>query len=317
MNKIQVEMGMKYYYSIYGYLLESQIPLSHLALKKRAKADFRFSLRPGKPSLLGMKWYHHIYDDDGNLTFSFAKSKRSFLVRMHGNADFSLSLDGKSITCWRNKNLDLPGIEALLLTQAFPLALTLGGHEVLHGGVIKIKKTAVLLLGHQGFGKSTLTLAFINQGYSFLSDDVVPLIWKDEKCYVVPGLKEVRVFPEILKLIFKKTKKNLKTVPAFQKSRLHLKSQFTSRLLPISEIFVLEAPLKRTKKISIERSTPAEAFVALLDNSFRLDLTDRVRMRRELNTLTELVNSVPVRKLNYPRKLNLLPKVIEEIVATL
>ncbi|HMO51130.1 MAG TPA: hypothetical protein PKE26_07785 [Kiritimatiellia bacterium] len=46
---------------------------------------------------------------------------------------------------------------------------------ILHGGVVEAKGKALIISGASGAGKTTLTLAFAQKGYAFLSDELAPL----------------------------------------------------------------------------------------------------------------------------------------------
>ena len=56
---------------------------------------------------------------------------------------------------------------------------------------------------------------------------------------------------------------------------------------------------------------------ALLEYVFRLDITDRVRIKQEFNVLGKIARAVPFYRLTYPRDFSLLPAVRASIVENL
>ncbi|MEO0544159.1 MAG: hypothetical protein AAFY99_10115 [Pseudomonadota bacterium] len=62
----------------------------------------------------------------------------------------------------------------------------------LHAGCVAQNESAVLLPGSWGRGKSTLTLELCQRGWSFLSDDIVPLDPQAGQAVPFPGTPQVR-----------------------------------------------------------------------------------------------------------------------------
>ncbi|MBI1883723.1 MAG: hypothetical protein HYS08_05915 [Chlamydiae bacterium] len=48
-------------------------------------------------------------------------------------------------------------------------------HFLVHAAVVSLRNEAVLIVGHSGFGKTTLAVELLKRGMSFLSDELAPL----------------------------------------------------------------------------------------------------------------------------------------------
>ena len=63
----------------------------------------------------------------------------------------------------------------------------------------------------------------------------------------------------------------------------------------------------------MERLAPARALRALLPNAYRFQPQTRERRRETLETYLELVGSVPVLRARFPRGLDRLPELVDEV----
>ncbi|MFD0959270.1 aldolase [Paenibacillus chungangensis] len=70
----------------------------------------------------------------------------------------------------------------------------------LHGTAVVIKGKAYGIVGRSGAGKSTLAKAFLDHGYAFLTDDVIPVRLRPEggEAEVLPALPEQKLWQESL-----------------------------------------------------------------------------------------------------------------------
>ena len=71
--------------------------------------------------------------------------------------------------------------------------------------------------------------------------------------------------------------------------------------VPLTRILFLAPPLS-DDRITLRPMRPAEACMALIENSFALDPTDRERARTKLQVAAALADSVPAFELSYPRE---------------
>ncbi|MBN1967602.1 MAG: hypothetical protein JW910_23300, partial [Anaerolineae bacterium] len=93
--------------------------------------------------------------------------------------------------------------------------------------------------------------------------------------------------------------------------------QFCDGPVPVRHLYVLTPPddSQNVESVNIEPLSVREGVIRLLECSFRLDITDRARNAREFETLTRLAERLPMYRLSYPRRYEMLPAVREAILA--
>jgi hypothetical protein len=196
----------------------------------------------------------------------------------------------------------------LLVSQVLPRLLGLEGGLALHGGVVRAPDGAVALLGDSGAGKSTLCAAFGGIGVPLLTDDCFAVEATARRVVAVPGLRELRLLPDARGGAAEdgEGKRVFKPGGRFP---------FANAPAPLARIYVL-APRPNGAGVRVEISplAPAQAFTALVRNSFQLDCGDRGRASALLDTVARIVERVPVRELRYPRRLSLLPALREAVI---
>lgn len=77
-----------------------------------------------------------------------------------------------------------------LMQGAWSVLLTARGREALHASVVERNGQALAIMGASGNGKSTTSLAMIDQGWALLSDDVLTF---NDQGLVPPGPKFMRL----------------------------------------------------------------------------------------------------------------------------
>lgn len=95
---------------------------------------------------------------------------------------------------------------------------------------------------------------------------------------------------------------------------------FPTCALPLHRVYLLTRP---TDDISvstclsprIDSCSQRQAFMALLEQTFRLDVTDSVMLVRQMHWLERLISRVPVRRLRIPSDFSALPAVRAVVLA--
>jgi len=91
------------------------------------------------------------------------------------------------------------------------------------------------------------------------------------------------------------------------------KPQVLKRLYAIAE----PSEINGENDICIEPLSGRESFMALVRCAFRLDITDTNMLKRQFHFLEKVISTVSIRKLSFPRNLNLLHFVREAILEDL
>ncbi len=87
-----------------------------------------------------------------------------------------------------------PGeVRLFLLGSVMGALLYQRGLFPLHGSAVETRWGAMIFVGAQGAGKSTLAAQFHRRGYSLLSDDVCAVVTSPEQLQVLPALAQMRL----------------------------------------------------------------------------------------------------------------------------
>ena len=308
------------FYNVCGLVIGSNIPLSELlpVASKKSVCDFQF-LPLTNYSFASHHWIHNWQLPDGKTWLRVAKTEAGFVLHFPAFADFFLSPDAKNIQCYPAEDTPLETIRHLLLDQVIPLVLNHQGKLVLHAGAVVLPEGAVAFLGASGFGKSTLTASFSQQGFPLLTDDCVLLEEKDGQILVVPSYPSLRLWPENAAALLADEVRLSDVTHYSSKKRLGWDTgqlNFTNDAVPLRRLYLLANPEEQTdsSEIQITLLSPRNAFIEVLRHTFHLDVTDMQRLAREMSELSHLVTLGLVYKLSYPRELALLPKVQEMIL---
>jgi hypothetical protein len=82
-------------------------------------------------------------------------------------------------------------------------------------------------------------------------------------------------------------------------------------------MFLLSQPLQNMKaEVTVERLTNRETFIAMMNQSFLLDVLDIKRINRRMRALGCMVPKLPAYRLYMPRDYDLLPLARQKILDT-
>lgn len=311
---MKAPLDLHYTYLIFGRKVLSSVPLGKLAQKQFKKAEIVLKVGPAKRPRNHFLWYHYIYANRRSKAASFAKSPGRYIIRLHGTGDFIISHQGSKITCHPHPSSKLSEVAALFVSQIMPLVLSLGRNcLVFHACGVRIGDSCLMILGPQGFGKSTLAAAFVRRGYSLLSDDVLPIQFKRGIGFAVPGVPEIRLGKATAGLIARDSRVD-SLLPVFAKTRIGVEFAFCTTLLPLGRIFVLGPLLPRHRGVRLRHLPLTESWTSLLENCFRLNFTDPAPIRAEFQLLANLVQKKPLTQIDFGRQKENLPAAVKAIL---
>lgn len=305
-------------YRVYGLVLESAIPLSCPHAATRSRPDVRLRSTgarrfeqarrllqlPSTPT----QWFDCGRLDDGTT-----------YLRWAGLFEFLISPDARTIDYHRLEKATDESLTTYLLGQVLSFSLLSFGYEPLHATAVVIDGEAVAFLGDCGYGKSTLGAAFLDRGTRILTDDVLTLEMRERRWMAHAGPPRLKLFPSVARTVLARG----------SASRLHADTsklilplaatQTTGYSVPLRALYVLPAPSpragRRPRRVSIAPVEGQEAFLEILRAAFNLIQVDRSRLANHFSVATRLVRDVPVRRLAYPRKLSLLNRVCDAVIA--
>jgi hypothetical protein len=272
---------------VYGLRLSSALALPELDLTTESgPPDVTVALAPGPLAAEGRlvrgseRLECHVLD-------------AGFRLRFPERADFELDARGTRLVA-----APLPGtsdemLRHLLLDAVLPLVVHLRGGEALHATAVKTPRGVVAFLGESGAGKSTLAASFIDAGCELVCDDCLALARApDGAVLAVPGYEGLRLHDD-----------------TGMKRRIR-RGGLLGAPAPLAALYALErGPL------AVERLSPAEAFMALVAATYRLDPSDRARLEAQHRVLEAVVARVPVKRLRVPGDLAALDAVRAVVLA--
>lgn len=180
----------------------------------------------------------------------------------------------------------------------------------IHASAVQVGGSALLFGAPGHFGKTTLAAAFLNAGYSVLTEDL-SCVRPSARPMLFPGAAALRVRPDTYaSLQFPWTR-----IVSEQEDRIHLAIDDDRRgdgaPVPVAGIILIRPGLKECR---LRRVDPT---VALRDIwALTLKLPDTVHLAQCFESLTTVISSLPVWDLSHPMDYGRLPTVIDEVVSS-
>ncbi len=234
------------------------------------------------------------------------------MLRFPDLVDFSVSAKGDQIGIWQAPGTSGETLRHLLLDQLLPRLLAHGGRLVLHAGAVRVDGRAIAFVGETGAGKSTLTASFHAAGHPLLSDDGLVLTQAAGCVTALPTYRSLRLWPDALARLYAETPLLAPMAHYSAKQRVIIGEapETISHPMPLAALYVL-APHADTavSTISLTRLSPRDACMAIIGNSFKLDVNDMRRAADLTAAAGRIAQQVPAFTLEYPRNFGLLPTV--------
>lgn len=209
-------------------------------------------------------------------------------------------LDDRRETLWATwpETLSLEETCTYLLGPILGLLLRLRGTICLHASAVNIQGRAVAFVGAAGTGKSTTAAAFARQGFAILSDDIVPVVERDDSFLVLPAYSHLSLWPDSVKVLYGSPNALPRFHPNWEKRCLVLGekgTRFESRVLPLGAIYIL-GNRRASFAPCVERVRPQLALLSLVAETYANKILDRDMRAQEFAALGRVVGSIPARR---------------------
>lgn len=244
----------------------------------------------------------------GAVWAEFCRCAGGYWVRFPGLADFEISADGTAVRGWRTPAASSATLHQLYINQVLPLALSQQGELVLHASAVDIGGEAVAFVGPSGRGKSTLAGSFATHESGFLTDDGLQLAWRGGELTVMPSHPSLRLWDDSRAALGTPA---LAVAPAAEHSRkarfmaggpLH----YCAEPRPLRRVYFLgPGPAEHPE---IRPLKPAEAMMALVRNSFLLDISEQDMLARHFSDFARIADLPIHYHLDYARHYDELPR---------
>lgn len=259
------------------------------------------------------EWRHHWPAHAGGLALALYRERAAYLLRFPELADVVISNDGDQVAVWPVSGTGLATLTHLVLDQVLPRCLAHRGRLVLHAGAVAVGEQAVAFVGATGRGKSTLTASLDAAGYPLLSDDALMMCEVDGCACAVPTYPSLRLWPDTIAGLYADTPVS-ESMAHYSTKRRIVQDRDAGPAKRLAAIVVLEA---ESATIASHRPSPSAACMAIISNSFLLDVADHHRAAAVLIEARDVAEHVPVFSIFYPRHFARLPQVHAAIFSLL
>ena len=279
-----------------------------------------FSLEGMRQQPIDYSWSHHWLSTSGEKLLSYCNQGSYHWLHFPGLADFRISATTKKISCFPCLEVSRETIRHLLLEQVLPRCLAHQGKVMLHASAVQHEQGLLLFIGDSGAGKSTLAGNFHQAGNPALSDDCLRVKADKDQIRAVPSYRGLRLWQDSLEVLFATQEDADSMVNYASKKRVPLKGNDlpgSGNGFPVLAMIVLSSPGHKSPfEVGLERVSHREAFIAILRQTFQLNLMDLEKMTGHVQALARIVPRVPVFHLSMPRDYALLPTVRQKILET-
>lgn len=206
--------------------------------------------------------------------------------------------NGSEITVDPNKNIDF--LRYLIMGVAFAVLLHQRGLLVLHGSAVRSNKNAIIFLGNSGLGKSSLAFGLNNSGFPLVTDDILPVSFKNDLPIVSPGFPYLKISKDILEVCDCETDKLPKIhIKSLKRSKSAIEN-FSTDPLNLKTVYILS----EGEKSEIKSLSSQKALINLVSNSYNFHRFSGGDRLQNLTQCAKIVKNVPVNILRMRRSLN-------------
>ena len=136
----------------------------------------------------------------------------------------------------------------------------------MHGSSFIEKGMGIMLCGESGAGKSSLTAAFCLDGAEFLTDDVTPIVFKNQLPEIMPLSDRIKLWQDCLKQLERKEES---LVPIWEgETKYYFPMEKNMRhSVPLEQVFIIETG--DFEQVEHSPVTGVEAFSAIRNEVYR------------------------------------------------
>ena len=191
---------------------------------------------------------------------------------------------------------------------------------MLHASAVRLEQGLILFIGDSGAGKSTLAGNFHQMGNPVISDDCVWIKEDKNQIVAVPSYGGLRLWEDSLQVLFASEASIHSMAHYSSKKRVTFhenESLVSGTGFPVLAVILLSPSDQiSASEVVLDKLSRRETFIAMLKQTFQLDLRDLERMTRLMQTLGCIVPMLPAFRLSMPRDYGLLPIVRQKILET-
>jgi hypothetical protein len=187
--------------------------------------------------------------------------------------------EGQRITVVPLEGASIDEVRVFLLGSAMGALLYQRGLFPLHGSAIETQWGAMIFIGSQGIGKSTLAAHFHRRGYRLLSDDVCAVTDTPACLQVIPALSQFRLCADAYQRLGRNKNARFET----DKYVVPIKDEYYDQSAALKAIYLLVDHDDETPKLQILRGF--DRLQCLLENLYRPQFLENQKTQIDLMKL--------------------------------
>ncbi|MFC3093296.1 hypothetical protein DRW07_03620 [Alteromonas sediminis] len=296
------------------------LPLHGVACQpwcEHTQVEHAIQLVEGKPIVLSGEpiWQGQQHNDNSTTQVALYKNNSAYTLNINCQGKGRFTLQGNTFAIdWQPG-----GTPASHYFQSMGLALwlELNGVMCLHGNALSKGERTIIVLAPSGTGKSTLSGALMQQGFTLLTDDMVALYEENRagqtEYGVYPSWPIMRLWPNSIEHVLNANESTTHKNEAFKK----VHDKFEKRIVPINtkqqeqqhnkkkvtDIFLL----KRVDNVSdpghftVTPLPGGEAVMALMQNTILGEVYRPLNLEQQrMLSLAKMAEGMKVNVITYP-----------------
>lgn len=182
-----------------------------------------------------------------------------------------------------------------------------------HCGLVVEESCGFAITGPSGIGKSTLTTAFVQDGFGFMSDDVVLLDDREDGVFITPSFPRIKLWQDAIDQFDIRADDLDPLHYAEDKFHIPFEEGKIIQHARLSGVFLLKycdqgSDLKRVNK--------HRALEILRENIYRLALIEPLHLEAQVfKLLSKIAATIPIYEVSRPQDLSLLPETLATLKA--
>lgn len=216
--------------------------------------------------------------------------------------------NGNEIIVEPSADVDEQMLSSCILGSGFSILLQQRGFLVLHASAVIIEGQAIAFIGNSGTGKSTMASAFMQCGYSVITDDVLAIQFDTGHPAVIPSYPVIKLLPDAIKALGNE----IDALPLlYQSSRKHIQEFDYEHLhlaYPLQKIYALSIGDRH----GIESLSSTETLFTLVNQSRAVkNLIDPNAKKLHFQQCAELTKTKLVSRLRRKPGLSELSEIVK------
>lgn len=274
---------MTFRYGVYGLSIEADAPIDGALPAEFANPDIRVRMQSMPPFAAGDALF-----DDENVTIFRQGGAYAF----HYRDGTRFLIDGSTVWSTWPSSSTAEDTATYLLGPVLAFVLRRRGTLALHASAVAMDGRAVAIAAAPGGGKSTTAAAFAERGVPIITEDVLPIAWRDGDPWALSGYPRIRLWPETVAARYGTDDALPLLTPTWTKRYLDVRSHFQRDPLPLGAIVVLRERVNGTPRVA--PLAGHEAAMQLVANSSMALYLDPDMRVAELDRIGALVERVPL-----------------------